>query len=245
MKPLAMASVTEFSMSESQTPDSSSSLISLFEDDTARWQAVQDRNANADGFFVYGVRTTKIFCRPICKARLARRANVSFYDTGSAAQAAGFRACKRCKPEIAGFMPEENAVRKIRAFVAGKPGVGEDGAGGVSMQSLGQMAKQTGLSKWHFHRVFKKCVGVTPVEYLRIQRLAARSGDAASSPEIPIPETGLAYLDSGYPGWSAMSEVPEMTFGADCLSFEDLLHWPGDDYDRLPEPTEYTDHGRS
>ncbi|CAM1504693.1 Fc.00g022840.m01.CDS01 [Cosmosporella sp. VM-42] len=153
-------------MTETPSGDSPSSIISLFEDDESRWQAVVTRNINADGFFVYGVKTTKIFCRPICKARLARRANVYFFENGCLATQAGFRPCKRCKPEVAGFMPEEAAVRKIRCFVMSRV----NGGGGQAMMSLSQMAKQTGLSKWHFHRVFKKCVGVTPTEYLREQK---------------------------------------------------------------------------
>ncbi|KAL7901825.1 hypothetical protein HDV63DRAFT_51711 [Trichoderma sp. SZMC 28014] len=143
----------------------------LFSDDDTKWQAVQSRDPSADGFFVYGVRTTKVFCRPTCKARLARRANVRFYATTDEAKNNGFRACKRCKPEVLGLMPEEAAVQKIRAFVRDhQPGT----------QSLSQMAKKTGLSKWHFHRVFKKCVGVTPVEYLK--RL--RDDPAGWSPEL-------------------------------------------------------------
>ncbi|POR34027.1 Bifunctional transcriptional activator/DNA repair enzyme Ada, partial [Tolypocladium paradoxum] len=70
---------------------------SFFADDDSRWQAVRARDVVADGFFVYAVRTTKVYCRPICKARLARRANVRFYATGGEAAAAGFRACKRCR----------------------------------------------------------------------------------------------------------------------------------------------------
>ncbi|KAL4729199.1 hypothetical protein ACLX1H_003610 [Fusarium chlamydosporum] len=130
------------------------SIVSLFDDDISRWDAVTSRNTNADGFFVYAVRTTKIFCRPICKARLPRRANVSFFTHGHEAQQAGFRACKRCKPEVAGFMPEETAIRKIRAFVQQHAEKQDDAEVRLS---LSQMARQTGLSKWHFHRMFKKC----------------------------------------------------------------------------------------
>ncbi|OAR02258.1 hypothetical protein LLEC1_04670 [Akanthomyces lecanii] len=142
----------------------------LFRDEAQRWQAVQDRDAAADGLFIYAVKTTKIYCRPICKARLARRANVSFYDTGREAQDAGFRACKRCKPDLPGCMPEELAVRKIRAFVEEQQRRGAETsttASADSRLSLSQMARQTGLSKWHFHRVFKRCVGATPSEFLR------------------------------------------------------------------------------
>ncbi|KAM3515425.1 hypothetical protein MY11210_000987 [Beauveria gryllotalpidicola] len=165
----------------------------LFRSEARRWQAVQDRDAAADGLFVYAVKTTKIYCRPICKARLARRANVSFYDTGRAAHEAGFRACKRCRPELAGGMPEELAVRKIRAFAdEWRRRDGGGGGGDASADSnvrrqrrqrlsLSQMARQTGLSKWHFHRVFKRCVGVTPSEFLRSGEREADEAAAAAA----------------------------------------------------------------
>lgn len=147
----------------------------LYQDDDSRWHAVRTRDINADGFFFYGVRSTRIYCRPACKARLARRANVSFYADGTEAEAAGFRACKRCKPEVVGFMPEEKAVRRIKEFViaaAAAAATGDSTGDDYTRErmSLSAMAKEVGLSKWHFHRVFKKCVGVTPVEYLRMMR---------------------------------------------------------------------------
>lgn len=217
---------------------------------------MQDRDSAADGLFVYAVKTTKIYCRPICKARLARRANVSFYDTGLEAQKGGFRACKRCKPELAGSMPEELAVRKIRAFVEeqrngaaaaaarGRPSKSTD-----PRLSLSQMAKQTGLSKWHFHRVFKRCAGLTPSEFLRVERDAAV---AASSSQSPLTSGTLSPwtdsdLDIGL-GWPTPSdetagydidfalfdvETALMPFGDNGLdwddpnvSFDDFLTWP-------------------
>lgn len=167
---------------------------SPYQDDESRWEAVRTRNIHADGFFFYGVRSTRIYCRPGCKARLARRANVYFYASATEAQAAGFRACKRCKPEVVGFMPEEKAVRRIREFVndaaasaasTNDIGTGGDGSGvggwtGQSM-SLASMAKEAGLSKWHFHRVFKKCTGKTPVEYLRLMRHNRQLGPGSSN----------------------------------------------------------------
>lgn len=158
---------------------------SLFQDDDTRWQALCTRNVAADGSFVYGVRSTRIYCRPACKARLARRANVSFYRDAAQAQAAGFRACKRCKPEVSGVMPEEKAVRRIREYVvAADADEGGGGGDGAQRMSLARMAKEVGLSKWHFHRVFKKCVGVTPVEYLRMQQ-RQQSSSASSSGTQP------------------------------------------------------------
>jgi hypothetical protein len=102
---------------------------------------------------------------------------VTFYETAQQAQNAGYRACKRCRPEQAGGMPEEAAVRKIRAFVAEyeKAGPGE-----VRIGSLRQMAEQTGLSKWHFHRVFKQVLGMTPKEWL-----------TAAARRLEVPPSGI------------------------------------------------------
>jgi AraC family transcriptional regulator, regulatory protein of adaptative response / methylated-DNA-[protein]-cysteine methyltransferase len=69
--------------------------------DGGRWQAVKARDASADGSFYYAVASTGVYCRPSCAARLPRRENVSFHRTVAEAEAAGYRACKRCKPEQA------------------------------------------------------------------------------------------------------------------------------------------------
>ncbi|RGP79585.1 family transcriptional regulator [Fusarium longipes] len=210
------------------------STVCLYDNDMSRWDAVTSRDTNADGFFVYAVRTTKIFCRPICKARLPRRANVSFFTYGHEAQQAGFRACKRCKPEVAGFMPEENAVRKIRAFVQQHE---EKQTDAEVRLSLGQMARQTGLSKWHFHRVFKKWVGVTPTEYLRIQRQGQCVQNSSQIPEtIWVDKLGVETLNqeletrtwddsvagSGY----GTTETPSTTTSDNPWSIDEFLIWP-------------------
>jgi len=76
-----------------------SDRFSSFPTDDARWRAVERRDAGADGRFWYSVETTGVYCRPSCGARLPRRENVSFHATCAAAEAAGFRACKRCRPQ--------------------------------------------------------------------------------------------------------------------------------------------------
>ncbi|CAF3628920.1 unnamed protein product [Fusarium graminearum] len=211
------------------------SVASLYDDDSSRWDAITSRNTNADGLFVYAVRTTKIFCRPICKARLPRRANVSFFTHGHEAQQAGFRACKRCKPEVAGFMPQETAVRKIRAFVQQQT---EKQSDSQVRLSLSQMARQTGLSKWHFHRVFKKCVvGVTPTEYLRIQRQSQCVQNSAETSWVDdgfdIETLGQDFdtgtwddfvPDSGYP----TIETPSTTISDCSWSIDEFLIWPNE-----------------
>ncbi|KAJ6786070.1 hypothetical protein PWT90_07743 [Aphanocladium album] len=244
-------------MGSKAEPQHHKAFNSLFSDDARRWQAVQDRDSSADGLFVYAVKTTKIYCRPICKARLARRANVSFYDTGLEAQHAGFRACKRCKPELAGCMPEELAVRKIRAFVEQRQQQQQQrgaafqqalkGTPTDARMSLSQMARQTGLSKWHFHRVFKRCVGLTPSDFLRGEKQAAAAASSSGSPFTSgtlSPWTD-SDLDIGL-GWptprdenydmdfalfdveSALMPLSDNALAWDDanMSFDDFLAWP-------------------
>ncbi|KAK2799387.1 hypothetical protein FQN50_008493 [Emmonsiellopsis sp. PD_5] len=156
-----------------------------------RWRAIVNRDANVNDF-VYGVRTTKIYCRPRCPARLARRANVEFYDTPKQAEKAGYRPCKRCKPEDLKAPPDPHiklaqracetmmlaamANRKAQALGhngggpnGGIPGgpTGWGGAGQRSRPTLQDLANEAGLTPSHFHRVFKKVVGLTPGKFAR------------------------------------------------------------------------------
>ncbi|KAK8052335.1 hypothetical protein PG993_003720 [Apiospora rasikravindrae] len=161
----------------------------LFPCDSARWNAVQRKDVLADGLFLYAVRTTKIYCRPVCKARLARRANVDFYDTADEAERAGYRPCKRCKPDSAGRMPETRSIRRVRAMVEHEWPATAVGAGGqlplppVNLGCLKQMAKQAGLSRWHFHRTFKEVTNMTPMKYLRLQSDGTLSYSATNMEE--------------------------------------------------------------
>ncbi|KHN94532.1 Metal binding domain of Ada family protein [Metarhizium album ARSEF 1941] len=199
----------------------------LFNDDEARWRAVRTRDAAADGCFVYAVETTKVYCRPICKARLARRSNVRFYTGGSEALEAGFRACKRCKPEMEGLMPVDRAVERIRQFVVEHAAAA--GQAGEASLSLSQMARKSGLSKWHFHRVFKRTLGVTPFEYLRNQRIAWQGSpvswkDLAAG--VGLDDTWTTALDTDGP-----SESPDgrsLALSPSEPEWDDLLLWPED-----------------
>lgn len=134
-----------------------------FASDEARWAAVQAKDPAADGAFLYSVRTTGVYCRPSCAARPARRENVAFHETAEAARAAGFRPCKRCRPD-------EPSLAERRAAAAALACRLIDEA--ETPPVLDELAQAVGLSPHHFHRVFKAAVGVTPREYAAARRAA-------------------------------------------------------------------------
>lgn len=153
-------------------------------DDSIRWAAVVRRDAAYDGRFVYCVKSTKIFCRPICKARLARRMNVTFCDTPAEARAAGYRPCKRCQPLLAEYHPEADKIKKACQFLqALEPD--------APLPGLESLAREAGLTKHHFHRLFKRETGMTPRVYAVACRGFKDGGSSASvsdnlSPITPV-----------------------------------------------------------
>ncbi|KAK9774582.1 putative HTH araC/xylS-type domain-containing protein [Seiridium cardinale] len=193
---------------------------------SARWNAVQRRDPAVDGSFVYAVRTTKIYCRPVCKARLARRANISFYPTAQDAEKAGYRACKRCRPEVAGPMPEERAVRRIRSVVerelAGSTKADKSEDKKAIAPNTHSLARRARVSKWHFHRTFKKVTGLTPAQYKNYEEIT-RSG--ASSSETASCD-GVAWSRDAEP----FVDIFHDHFDANLVRWDGLINtdWPHD-----------------
>jgi len=144
-----------------------------FTTDDDRWAAVRGRDRAADGTFYYSVSTTGVYCRPACAARLARREHVRFHATRDDAERAGFRPCKRCRPNE----PTLDAQRA--AAVARACRLIEAAEEAPSLDALAQAAH---MSRFHFHRVFKTVTGVTPKAYAaahrarRVRDELARSG---------------------------------------------------------------------
>ena len=129
--------------------------------DEARWDAVRRRDCAADGAFVYSVRTTGVYCRPSCAARLPRRENVAFHQTCADAERAGFRPCKRCRPN------EPARADRQAAAVATACRLIE---AAEEVPSLDVLAQSADMSRFHFHRVFKAVTGVTPKAYAAAHR---------------------------------------------------------------------------
>lgn len=125
------------------------------------WQAVIARDRAYDGTFYYSVATTGVYCRPSCPARRANRENVRFHATCEEAEEAGFRPCKRCRPREASL--HEIHAAKVEAACRLIEEADET-------PSLDELARASGLSPYHFHRVFKAAVGITPKAYAAAHR---------------------------------------------------------------------------
>ena len=130
-------------------------------DKDPRWQSIVTRDQKADGKFFYSVKTTGVFCRPSCAARLARPENVSFHETCADARTAGFRPCKRCKPDEASLAEQQR--EKIAAVCRFIESAEEE-------RTLQELADFAGLSTYHFHRLFKSITGLTPKGYASAHR---------------------------------------------------------------------------
>jgi AraC family transcriptional regulator, regulatory protein of adaptative response / methylated-DNA-[protein]-cysteine methyltransferase len=168
------------------------------QDDDARWLAVVGHERRADGLFVYAVSSTGVYCRPSCASRRPRRDRVAFFDSAADAARAGYRACRRCRPDEA--MTADPWVEKVRRACVYLANV--DGH-----VSLARLAARLGGSPYHLQRSFKRLVGVTPREYAdacRLQNVKRRLRKGA--------RVTAAMLDAGYGSSSRFYEraVPKL-----------------------------------
>ena len=167
-------------------------------DDRARWTAVVARDRQADGEFVYAVRSTGIYCRPSCPSRKPTRSRVEFFATPSDAEREGFRACKRCHPKDAASVdPWTEKIQRACVYLANVEG----------QPSLTTLARRVGGSPYHLQRNFKRIVGVTPREFAdasRLKKIKRRLRDGA--------DVTSAVLDAGYGSSSRFYEraVPKL-----------------------------------
>ena len=164
-----------------------------------RWAAIVARDPKADGSFFYSVKTTGVYCRPSCAARLARPENVRFHATCEDAERAGFRPCKRCKPDqpVLAMQYAEKVTQACRIIEESE-----------QVPGLEDLAKRVGLSKYHFHRVFKQVTGLTPKAYAvahRENRMRDQLGNSGSVTD--------AIFDAGYNSNSRFYEKSNQVLG--------------------------------
>jgi AraC family transcriptional regulator of adaptative response/methylated-DNA-[protein]-cysteine methyltransferase len=163
------------------------------------WEAVCARDASQDGRFFYSVRTTGVYCRPGCASRQPRRENVGFHETIAAAEAAGFRPCKRCRP-TEGSQAERHVAAVERACKLIRDS--------ETLPSLAELAAAARISRYHFHRVFKQVTGATPRDWGKAHRLG-RFADRLDAGEA-IAE---AAYGAGFSGSSRAYEAAGNGFG--------------------------------
>jgi AraC family transcriptional regulator of adaptative response/methylated-DNA-[protein]-cysteine methyltransferase len=167
--------------------------------DEERWQAVKRRDPAFDGKFLFAVRTTGVYCRPSCASRPAKRENVSFFPTGAEAEKAGYRACKRCRPDKLGAPdPQVQAIKRACERIE----TAEEAP------KLAELAASAGLSPYHFHRVFKAITGVTPKAY------AAETRARRAAEKLRTAETVTeAIYDAGFNSSSRFYENTDARLG--------------------------------
>jgi AraC family transcriptional regulator, regulatory protein of adaptative response / methylated-DNA-[protein]-cysteine methyltransferase len=130
--------------------------------DSQAWQAVLERDRRYDGLFVYAVRSTGIYCRPSCPSRRPRAEQVEFFEQPKAAESAGYRSCRRCRPTENGLQAAlPAAITKVARFL--------DHAT-EEVPKLEQMAELVKMSPFHLQRSFKHALGISPREYAELRR---------------------------------------------------------------------------
>lgn len=166
--------------------------------DETRWRAVLERDAGQDGQFVYGVSTTRVYCRPSCPSRRPARPRVRFYPTPDAAEAAGYRACLRCHPRS----PTRSSERQIEQALEY---LDQHATGRVTLEQLSQVV---GVSPFHLQRTFKRIVGLSPKAYAAARRMERMKSQLRKGETV-----SRATYDAGYGSGSRAYEHAQARLG--------------------------------
>ncbi|WP_370552579.1 DNA-3-methyladenine glycosylase 2 family protein [Conexibacter sp. CPCC 206217] len=167
------------------------------------YRAVSAKDGRFDGWFVTAVTSTGIYCRPSCPAVTPKRANVRFLPTAAAAQRAGFRACKRCRPDASPGSPEWN----VRADVVGRA-VRLIADGSIDRDGVSGLARRLGFSERHLHRQLVAELGAGPLALARAQR-AHTARLLIETTELPFTEVAFA---AGFPSVRQFNETVRDVF---------------------------------
>ena len=153
-----------------------------------RWTAVVTRDPQADGKFFYSVKTTGVYCRPSCGARSARPENIEFYATTADVERAGFRPCKRCKPDQLPLAEQHaETIAELCRLI-------ENAEQALTLEHL---ANHAGMSTFHLHRLFKAITGVTPKQYAAAHRAKRVKSELGRSSTVTEAIYGAGYNSNG------------------------------------------------
>ncbi|MBI3901911.1 MAG: bifunctional DNA-binding transcriptional regulator/O6-methylguanine-DNA methyltransferase Ada [Nitrosomonadales bacterium] len=171
----------------------------------SRWAAIAARDSNADGHFLYSVKTTGVYCRPSCGSRAPKPENVRFYLTAKEAELAGFRPCKRCKPD------QPPLAEQHAALVAGLCRHIESSETEPSLDDLAKLAQ---MSAFHLHRIFKAVTGITPKAYAVAHRANKIREGLGRSQSVT-----KAIYDAGYNSSGRFYEESDQVLGMSPKNF--------------------------
>lgn len=144
-----------------------------------KWTAVEHNNSAYDGRFYYAVKSTGVFCRPSCPSRIPNRAGVAYFDTAQQAQDAGYRPCKRCRPDLADHRPSRELAERMKAALE---------AGFADKAEALQSLRALGITTNRAIQLFKELYGVTPGQY--VDGLRARYAADALAQGTPVLDVG-------------------------------------------------------
>ncbi len=162
--------------------------VAAFATAAERWEALRRRDPAADGHFLYSVGTTGVYCHPSCRARPARPENVAFHRLRSDAERAGFRACRRCRPDLPPRCEREAALvaRACRSIDTAE-----------APPALAELAAAAGCSPHHFHRLFRRVAGITPGAYAAARRQDRVQAGLAESQGVTTTMYAAGFNSSG------------------------------------------------
>lgn len=172
-----------------------------FTSDDERWEAVLHRDRTADDTFYYSVRTTGVYCRPSCGSRRARRENIRFHLTPADAEAAGFRPCKRCRPNEAALAERQSQVVATACRTIEEA---------EELPTLADLAAVAGLNRFYFHRLFKALTGMTPKAYADAHRGRRVRDELARSATVTDAIYGAGFNSNGR-FYAASADILGMT----------------------------------
>ena len=196
-------------------------------DQKACWRAVVARDARFDGRFFTGVTSTGIYCRPVCPARTPKRENVAFHPSAAAAEAAGLRACLRCRPETA---PEMGAWRGTSNTVSRALALIE--AGALDTGNAEALATRLGMGERQLRRLFRQHLGAAPVSVAQTRRVLLAKA-LIHQTDLPMAEVAMA---SGFGSVRRFNETFQALYGRPPSALRARAERPWDGGVRLSLP---------